>query len=73
MEPVVGLDPRTQGSHSKPKAGAQPLKHTSVPFCLFLFVVQLGNLDIVIASILLILSSVPSIEFSSLLFWFLKF
>ena len=30
-EPDVGLDPRTPGSHSKPKAAAQPLSHPGAP------------------------------------------
>ena len=30
-EPDVGLDPRTPGSHSEPKADAQPLSHPGVP------------------------------------------
>ena len=30
-EPDVGLDPRTSGSHSGPKAGAKPLSHPGIP------------------------------------------
>ena len=30
-EPVVGLDPRTLGSHHEPKADTQPLSHLGVP------------------------------------------
>ena len=34
-EPDVGLDPGTTGLPPGPKAGAQPLSHPAVPFCLF--------------------------------------
>ena len=34
-EPDAGLDPRTPGSHPKPKVDAQPLSHPGVPIWLF--------------------------------------
>ena len=34
-EPDVGLDPRTPGSCSEPKADAQPLSHPGAPPSLF--------------------------------------
>ena len=30
-DPVAGLDPRTPGSRSEPKADAQPLSHPGIP------------------------------------------
>ena len=30
-EPDVGLDPRTPGSRSGPKAGTEPLSHPGIP------------------------------------------
>ena len=30
-EPDAGLDPRTPGSHTEPKADTQPLRHPGVP------------------------------------------
>ena len=30
-DPDAGLDPRTPGSHSEPKADAQPLSHLCIP------------------------------------------
>ena len=30
-KPELGLDPGTPGSHSKPKADAQPLSHPGIP------------------------------------------
>ena len=35
-EPYVGLNRRTLGSHSEPKADAQSLSHPGVPFSVFL-------------------------------------
>ena len=35
-EPDVGLDPRTPGSHPRPKAGAKPLSHPGIPQCVVL-------------------------------------
>ena len=35
-EPDVGLDPRTPGLHSGPKAGAKPLSHPGIPLPTFL-------------------------------------
>ena len=31
LEPNVGLNPGTPGSHPEPKADAQPLSHTGIP------------------------------------------
>ena len=31
VEPDAGLNPRTSGSHSEPKADAQPLSHPDAP------------------------------------------
>ena len=31
-EPEVGLDPRTPGSHPRPKAGTELLSHPGIPF-----------------------------------------
>ena len=36
--PTAGLDPRTQGSYSEPKAAAQPLSHPGVPLKNLIFV-----------------------------------
>ena len=30
-EPDVGLDPRTPGSHPRPKEGVKPLSHPGIP------------------------------------------
>ena len=36
-EPDMGLDPRSPGSHPRPKAGAKPLRHPGIPrFYLFI-------------------------------------
>ena len=37
-EPNIGLDPRTLGSQSEPKADAQPLSHPGTPSSSFLVV-----------------------------------
>ena len=37
-EPDVGLDPRTPGSRSGPKAGAKPLRHRGCPDFIYLFI-----------------------------------
>ena len=31
LEPEVGLDPGTSGSHPGPKAGTKPLSHPGIP------------------------------------------
>ena len=35
-EPDMGFDPRSPGSHPRPKAGAKPLRHPGIPV-FFLF------------------------------------
>ena len=35
-EPDAGLDPRTLGSQSEPKADVQPLSHSGIPLIYFL-------------------------------------
>ena len=35
-EPDAGLDPGTPESCPGPKAGAKPLSHPGIPFCIFL-------------------------------------
>ena len=35
MEPAVGFDPGSPGSHPGPKAGAKPLRHPGIPVVSF--------------------------------------
>ena len=37
LEPAAGLDPRTPGSHPRPKAGAELLSHPGIPIFFFFF------------------------------------
>ena len=38
LEPDMGLDPGTPGSHPRPKADTKSLSHPGIPFCTFLII-----------------------------------